>query len=102
MRAEFSLSGSGLLMTSTSSPSWFEALVSVPKDLGQSRRGLEIRPAESCSPFLKPVKILLTKLEEIENLTNQWYPDDFLLRQQLFRLEVTVLKPTVAVRVIFV
>ena len=50
---------------------------------------------------MKPVKILLTKLEEIENLTNQWYPDDFLLRQRLFRLEVTVLKPTVAVRVIF-
>lgn len=35
---------------------------------------------------------MLTKLEEIDNLTNQFYPDDFLLRQQLFRLEVTVLR----------
>ena len=47
------------------------------------------RPTGACSLFLKPVKILLTKIEEIENLVNQWYPDDFLLRQQLFRLEVT-------------
>jgi len=36
--------------------------------------------------------LLLTKLEQIDNLTNQIYPDDVLLRQQLFRLEETVLR----------
>ena len=43
--------------------------------------------------FPKPVKLLFTKIEQIENLIYQFYPDDFLLRQQLFRLEAGIHAP---------